>query len=309
MQDGGISPPERPETLVLRSGRRLEVRSYGDPEGHPAFFFHGLIGSHNQASFIAGPARRLGLRIIAPNRPGVGRSEFILRRSPLEAVGDVEEVADSMGLGEFSVVGISGGSPYALATLARLGARVRTATLISGMGPTRLAGALDGMRRSDRIALAIGSRHRGLALREFRRWSTAYRADPDRFLRGFIARLVPADRLLFRDEGLRRVILGDLRELFVEGRGPESLAQELTLYRNYGFRLEDLPADRRVTLWHGLDDGLVPPSMAYRMARSLPNSEAHLVPGGHFIAVEIAGRVIERMKQLIDDPTGSPTPG
>ena len=40
-------------TVVVNQGRALEVREYGDRRGHPAFFFHGLIGSHYQASYVA----------------------------------------------------------------------------------------------------------------------------------------------------------------------------------------------------------------------------------------------------------------
>src|SRR5579875_2702939 len=120
-------------TIAVSDGRLLEVREYGDPRGHPAFFFHGLIGSHHQASYVAEEARRAGLRIIAPNRPGVGRSEFLKRQTPLDAVPDVEELARALRLDAFSVIGISGGAPYALAVLYRLGDRVRTTTIISGM--------------------------------------------------------------------------------------------------------------------------------------------------------------------------------
>jgi hypothetical protein len=41
----------------MRGGRALEVRGYGDAGGHPVIFFHGLIGSHHQASYIGGPAK------------------------------------------------------------------------------------------------------------------------------------------------------------------------------------------------------------------------------------------------------------
>src|SRR3954463_10643413 len=104
------------DTLAMRDGRRLEVREYGDPGGHPVVFFHGLIGSHHQASYIDGQAGRHGLRIIEPNRPGVGKAEFVERKAPLEVVPDVEDIAEALKLGEFSVIGISGGTPYALAT-------------------------------------------------------------------------------------------------------------------------------------------------------------------------------------------------
>jgi pimeloyl-ACP methyl ester carboxylesterase len=278
----------------------MEVWQYGDPAGLPAFFFHGLIGSHHQASMIDRPACDLGLRIIAPNRPGVGRSELTVRRSALEAVADVEDVAAALGLGEFSVIGISGGAPYALATLHRLGPRVRSATLISGMGPIRLPGALRGMRRSERIAFEIGSRFPWLARREFKRWSESFRAAPHRFLEAFIARLVPADQRLFREGPFYDLFLQDLREVFLGGNGPEGLAQEVRGFRNLELPLDALPADRRVCLWHGLADDLVPPAMAYQMARRLPCCEAHFVPGGHFVAVQIAGQIVARLRQLID---------
>ena len=61
-----------------------------------------------------------------------------------------------------------------------------------------------------------------------------------------------------------------------------------------------------MTLWHGLSDNIVPASMAWTMARTLPNGEAHFVPGGHFVAVDIAGQIMCRLRQLLDDPAASP---
>jgi len=288
------------DTLVLRDGRNLEVREYGDPSGHPVVFFHGLIGSYHQASYIAEPARRLGLRIIAPNRPGVGKSDFVARRTALEAVPDIEALTSALEVQDFSVIGISGGAAYALAMVERLGARVRTATLISGMGPIRLPGALRGMRRSDRFGLELGSRQPHLARRVFRRWQDSFRNDPKRFLRAFIAQLVVADRKLFQNQTLSDLFLGDLHQVFVAGSGPLTLAQELVLFRNLRLPQTKLPDHRRITLWHGLDDDLVPPAMAWTLAQRLPNCEAHFVPGGHFVALEIAERVVRRLRALVD---------
>ena len=45
--------------------------------------------------------------------------------------------------------------------------------------------------------------------------------------------------------------------------------------------------------------------MAWTMVHNLPNSEAHLVPGGHFVAVDVAGQIIVRLRQLLDAPEGS----
>jgi pimeloyl-ACP methyl ester carboxylesterase len=291
--------------FLMRTGRKLEVREYGDSRGHPAFFFHGLIGSHHQASYIADDAKRTGLRIIAPNRPGVGMSEFIRRRSPVDAVADVEDVARALGLDEFSVIGISGGTPYALAVLHHLRDRVRTATVISGMGPMWLRGALAGMESRRRAFLEIGARFPRLALRAFQKASTRFQESPEGLLDGLIRTWSAADQKVFTRKDVYELFLRDLHQVFTEGNGEAGLSHELSMYRYCGFSLTDLPRDKRVTLWHGLEDIIVPPAMTWKMARSLPNSEAHLVPGGHFMAVDAAPAIIARLRQQLADSAGS----
>jgi pimeloyl-ACP methyl ester carboxylesterase len=290
--------------IPTRTGRLLEVEEYGDPLGHPAFFFHGLIGSHYQASYIAGQAREQGLRIIAPNRPGVGRSEFIIRRNTLETVPDVEDLAAYLGLSEFSLIGISGGTPYALAALYRLGDRVRTATVISGMGPMRLPGALKGMDRRRRVALELGSRLPRLARGRCALWAERFRAEPEQFLRRLVHTWPAADRALFDREDVFDLFLKDLHQVFSEGNGPVTFAQELRLYRNYGFWPAQLPRSPGVTLWHGSDDTIVPPAMSWAMSRALPRCELHLLPGGHFVAISISEQIILRLRRQLDSSTG-----
>jgi pimeloyl-ACP methyl ester carboxylesterase len=293
--------------LIMRDGRKLEITEYGDRTGHPAFFFHGLIGSHHQASYISDEAGRAGLRIIAPNRPGVGRSEFIARKSALDSVSDVEDVARALEIDDFSLIGISGGTPYALAALSRLTHRVKTVTVISGMGPMRLPGALRGMDRRRRAALEAGSRWPHLARRGFQKAMNRFRANPEGFLNRLVKTWSSADQALFKRRVVCDLFMNDLHQVFTVGAGPITLAHELALYRNYGVSVQDLPKDKMITLWHGLSDNIVPPAMACAMALSLPNCEAHLVTGGHFVAVEIASLIINRVRQLLDDPVVTTT--
>jgi pimeloyl-ACP methyl ester carboxylesterase len=293
--------------LAMRDGRKLEVTEYGDRAGHPAFFFHGLIGSHHQASYISDEAGRAGLRIIAPNRPGVGRSEFVARKSALESVPDVEDVAKTLELDDFSVIGISGGTPYALAALSRLANRVKTITVISGMGPISLPGALRGMDRRRRIALEAGSRLPHLARRGFQKAMNRFRADPEKLLDRLIKTWSLPDQAVFERKIVYDLFMQDLHQVFTIGAGPITLAHELALYRNYGVSVQHLPKDKMITLWHGLSDNIVPPAMACAMALSLPNCEAHLVGGGHFVAVDIAGLIINRLRQSLDDPVATTT--
>jgi pimeloyl-ACP methyl ester carboxylesterase len=298
-QEDGVPRAAPEHRLKTRTGRVLEVREYGDPAGHPVLFFHGLIGSHHQASYISEQAAQRELRIIAPNRPGVGTSQFVLRESALDAVADVEDLTAALGIDCFSVIGISGGTPYALACLYRLAKRIQTITVISGMGPTRLKGGLRGMDPKRRLALEIGSRNTKLARRIAKQWGERFRAHPTAFLRALVSTWPEADRRLFGRPDVFDLFLLDLHQVFTEGTGPETFAQELKLYRNYGFWPGDLPANRLVTLWHGLEDVIVPPSMAWQMARVLPRCEAHFVPGGHFVAIAIAEQIVARLKEQL----------
>ena len=241
-----------------------------------------------------------GLRIIAPNRPGVGKSEFVLRQSALEAVPDIEDLTATLQIDQFSVIGISGGTPYALACLHRLGPRILTTTVISGMGPMRLSGALQGMDRQRRLALELGSRYPNLAKQESRRWGERFRAHPHAFLKRLVATWPAADQELFEREEIFSLFLLDLQQVFIDGNGPETFSQELRLYRKYGFSLAELPRESHVTLWQGLDDIIIPPAMAWRMAQTLPRCEAHFVPGGHFVAITVSDQIIARMRQHLD---------
>jgi len=286
--------------VTMRTGRALDVQEYGDPDGRPIVFFHGLIGSHHQASYVSDQATARGLRVVAPNRPGVGDSEFVARSSVLDAVDDVEDLADALGIGAFSVIGISGGTPYALATLHRLGPRVRTVTVLSGMGPARMRGALQGMGRRRRMFFELGSRSPKLARRAFEQAGERWRADPLRFLAELVRTWSASDRKMFENEDVFKLFSKDLKQVFGSPAAAEGLAQELRFYREYGFAIEDLPADKPVTLWQGLDDNIVPAAMAWSLARALPNAEAHLVAGGHFVAIDIAERVIDRLVRQLD---------
>ncbi len=226
-------------------------------------------------------------------------SDFVERKSPLEAVDDVEDLAKSLRLDSFSVIGISGGAPYALAVLLRMAERVRTATVISGMGPTQLPGGLHGMDTRRRLLLAAGSRYPQVARKAFHIAARRFHSRPERFLERLMKTWTPPDQELFRRREVFDLFLKDLHQVFAHANGPEGLAQELSLYRNYGFALDDLPKTHRVTIWHGLTDNIVPPAMAWKMVQAVPNAEAHFLPGGHFMAIETAGLIVARLMQQL----------
>jgi pimeloyl-ACP methyl ester carboxylesterase len=116
-------------------GRQLGIAEYGDPAGKPVLFLHGTPGSRLRRPPNEDDVRAAGLRLLMYDRPGYGDSERQPGRRIVDCVPDVEAIADSLGLGQFHVVGGSGGGPHALAVAARLGDRVPAVECWVSPGP------------------------------------------------------------------------------------------------------------------------------------------------------------------------------
>ena len=132
-------------TITLADGRVLGYAEYGDSQGFPVFYFHGGQESRLSSSFMDSTAFELGVRIIAPDRPGVGLSTFQENRTFQSWATDVDQLADSLQLERFSIFGLSGGAPHVLACLVRLSDRIENASIISGATPYNYKGTLKGM--------------------------------------------------------------------------------------------------------------------------------------------------------------------
>ncbi len=120
-------------TLTLPDGRQLAYAEFGPSDGIPVLYFHGAPSSRLEPALIGSAAiDRAGLRVIAADRPGVGRSDFLPSRKLSHWAADVVCLADSLGIDRFVVFGNSGGGPYAAACAAQLPKRVIAAVIVSG---------------------------------------------------------------------------------------------------------------------------------------------------------------------------------
>lgn len=80
-------------------------------------------------------AARLGLRIVAPDRPGCGGSSFApYRVSDYPTI--MASFADTLGIDEFGVVGTSVGGRYACACGSALGDRLRRVAVVASPAPS-----------------------------------------------------------------------------------------------------------------------------------------------------------------------------
>ncbi len=140
-----IAPHEN-LTIRLKDGRKLGYAEYGDATGDALFYFHGWPSSRLQASGLDEEAKRLKIRVIAPDRPGYGLSDYAPNRTLLDWADDVIELADCLHIKKFAVVGVSGGGPYAAVCAYKIPEdRLTKVGIVVGLAPTNIEGVLTGM--------------------------------------------------------------------------------------------------------------------------------------------------------------------
>ena len=264
----------------LPDGRFLGYAELGDPAGRPVLFFHGL-GTTRVICPPDGVAEALGVRLIAPDRPGIGLSDAQPGRRLLDWPGDVRALADELGLGRFAVVGWSGGGPYALACGYALADRVASIALVSAPAP--LAGATDSayLRRFDRNAARAAGRAPWLIRLAMWHWGRAQRRDPERFFDESVAAMCAADQAVLSEPALRGRMIANSEELYRQG-GRGMYDEALVLARSWGFDLGRISVP--VTIWHGARDTTVPSAMARHLAEAIPGAELRTYPDeGHHL--------------------------
>lgn len=276
--------PDVERTLELRGGRRLGFAEYGRPDGEPCFYFHGHPGSRFEAEVAHEVAAGAGIRVLALDRPGYGRSDFEPNRTILSWSRDVEAVADQLRLERFAVLGASGGGPYALACGHALPERVRRIGLISSIAPYQATGVTRGMRWQNRVGFQAGARFPPLSRLIMWSMGRQLRRDPERTLDALVSAMSPSDVEIARRPEVRRMLRADVTEAFRQGS--RGAARDVVLLgAPWGFGLGEITPP--VLLWHGEQDVLATPAMGRHLARTIPDCRATFYPGeGHLLAFE-----------------------
>ncbi len=291
--------------IVLSDGRRLGYSEYGAPRGLPVLGFHGTPGSRFMFRLVHEPARRLGLRIIAPERPGFGLSTFQHNRTLAGWAGDMLEFADCLGLRHFGVAGISGGGPYAAACATLLPSRVAATALINPVGPLCAPEGPEkiGMTRVMifRVLPRVNLAMKGF----FGLWRLLFLNAPDRMYDILKKRAGADDRRILRRPEIRKNFVDSVSEGMRPGiRG---MIQEMRIF----CRPWNLPFDAvraPVMLWQGTDDRNVPVPASLHLARIIPGCELHRVEGaGHYWIFEQIEEVLQVIVQKLGETLGTVT--
>lgn len=278
-------------SIILKEGRKLGYAEFGDLNGRPVFYFHGHRSSRLEPKMYGLETKHHSIRLIAVDRPGIGLSDYKKGHTFLDWPDDVVELADSLNINKFAVLGGSGGGPYALACAYKIPNRLTACGIVSGLGPIEFG--TEGMMRKNRVELFLGRRFSWFL--KFLFWLQG------RILKGMKKKDLESVKEMFRkrSEDLNdpdREIMGDPErvslwlELMSEPfrQGVKGLTHQGRLIsKPWGFDLAEVSSSLKVFLWHGELDPSVPVGMARFVCEAIPNCEGKFYPNEGHISVAI----------------------
>ncbi|MDT0203316.1 alpha/beta hydrolase [Nocardioides sp. AE5] len=292
---------ERPAlegTVAVRDHRRLSFAEYGHRDGAPVIWLHGTPSGRRQIPLEARAyAVANGLRIIGVDRPGIGSSTPHLYPDIADWVADLEILADTLGVEQMSLIGLSGGGPYALAGGHGLPDRVHGVGVLGGVAPTVGEEAAEGgiIQLAVRLAPVISAVRvpLGHALtRAIRLVKPAAGAGLDLYA----AFQPPGDKNLLSRPEFKAMFLDDL----LNGSRFQTSAplSDLVLFtRDWGFRVADIEVP--VRWWHGDDDHIVPFAHGEHTTALIPDAELRTIAGeSHLGGLGVAEEVLGTLASL-----------
>jgi pimeloyl-ACP methyl ester carboxylesterase len=282
-------------TLVLGDGRKLGYAEWGPRDAPAVLYFHGFPSCRHEPLLALPFIEHLDVtaRVVALDRPGYGLSSFQSKRGFLDWPRDVAEAADQLGIDRFSVLGVSGGCPYALACGYVLGERVERIGIVVGAAPLEASGM------SDTLMARLATANRVVRRVQFAAVSLLLTAMPGRSVNRTVSTMGEADKALMERADVRRWFTALVKEAMVHlGRGG---AYEAGLYRKpWGFDPADVPVE--TLLWYAGDDRWIPPSAGRWLAERLPYGQFTLWPEhGHFTWA-VGDEVADVLAALVADP-------
>jgi pimeloyl-ACP methyl ester carboxylesterase len=275
----GEMQPSIDQVVRLRDGRSVGLAEFGAGDGFPVVNAHGGFACRLDVAAAGPVAAECGIRLISPDRPGVGLSDPKLGRTVLDWSHDVAEVLDQIDVDRFAVMGWSMGGQYAAAVGHALRHRVTKVAIIAGALPLTEPGVFKELPTMDRFLTRMSQRAPWLMHQWFRMMRFTARLAPEVYGRLAARALGPADGAVIRDAGyatLARMSREAARQL------PGIVEEYRAWIRPWGFDPEDLTVP--VDVWAGTRDQLVDPDWPHRLVQRIPNATLNIRDGGHFMA-------------------------
>lgn len=255
--------------VELSDGRHLAYAEFGAAAGIPVLWFHGSPSSRFEPLLIGdAELARHGLRVIAADRPGIGKSSPKPGRHVSDWPVDVAQLADVLNLSKFSLLGNSGGAPYVAACCAMIPQRVQSAVIVSG-GWRMDSPEVRELPFVNRVFMILTRRAPFLLPLMLAAMKSNPDADPLKELNKIRGRVPEADYRALAVPGRMTALQTLLNESLRQGT--QWVVADLRLYmRDFGFGPKNVQVP--ITMFHGDADRNSPISLAKRMEKEIPQA-------------------------------------
>ncbi|MCF4098788.1 alpha/beta fold hydrolase [Maritalea mediterranea] len=237
------------------------------------------------------------IRIIAFDRPGLGKSPFQKLTNVHSEAGLVEALANRLQLKKFSIIGLSGGGATALATAFHMPKRLHFCASMVGWAPVHDNPQLhQHLAPADRLFLRLARYMPWLF-----RFGCAYlghhlQRDKESILKLIAGSLSATDKEALNTAEFSDFFLEDLRLAFAQGaKGP---AQDAYLrYQPWGFELSDIACP--VHLYAAEQDKFVPLAFVQTLHTQIPESKLYIFEqAGHLTAIQHFDQVAKDLSAM-----------
>ncbi len=280
---------DRDHTIALPDGRTLGYAQYGDGEGKPLLYFHGGVSSRLDIAFAHQYCQERAVKIIAPDRPGIGISSLSRHRTMLDWASDVQCLLNQLSIDRLPLLAWSLGGSYAYACAYKIPERFSKIATVGGASPLISPVSLNDLGMwTDRFLLCCPP---------YLQWLLALIVS----LGGKLPPAMVKKILLSEVSSCDRAIIAPMTDyeashFIIEStsQGGWGVVDDYNAYANdWQFAVENIISD--ITLWQGADDSLCPRAMTDYLAERIQNATLKIVPEqGHFL-------LHRHLSQVLDD--------
>ncbi len=278
--------------IRLKNNRQLSYAIYGDPQGWPVLYFHGIPTSRIEARFFTAAARRANCCLIAIDRPGFGLSSFLAKRRVVDWLDDIKEFVHAspaktgVDLRRFSISCFSSGAAYALLCAAKMPRRqIASVAVVDGIAPLEKISGHGGVSQT---IFQLANKRPRLANSLLNLHTRQIRRNPKLVLRRISRFFSPCDSKVFFQPASAKILVDSYLQCVA--CGPTGVAYDMSLLsKPWGFDLKEINVP--VGIWYGDSDITTPArSMGKYLHATIKNSEYSVwCNQGHLSMLNVVG--------------------
>ncbi|MBP6747594.1 alpha/beta hydrolase [bacterium] len=273
--------------MTLPDGRTLGWAQYGAIDGKPLLYFHGGVSSRLDIEFANSHCQENNIRLIAPDRPGIGISSPQPKRSLLDWTSDVEHLLNHLNIESLPLLGWSLAGPYVWACAYKLPQRFTKISTVGGASPILPPVKVEQLGLlADRMLLSCPPALESVL---------AASLDASGKLPAQTMKWILENELSDNDKAIvQELSLAEATDFIFEStrQGGMGVVDDYrAVAQDWGFDLGEIRGD--VTLWHGDEDRLLPILMTQYLKDHIPHVTVNIVPKrGHFLLHRMLDEVL-----------------